>query len=88
MKKKKKKLELELISSRNKSTSTSAATVTKNSGRQPCENNLYFTDTSNKLHSDSFDIDQRDPLLSSYNIPIKKTTRSGRVINPPIRYRS
>ena len=76
------------ISSRNKSTSTSAATVTKDSRRQPCENNLYFTDTSDKFHSDSFDIDQRDPLLSSYNIPTKKTTRSGRVINPPIRYQS
>ena len=76
------------ISSRNKSTSTSAATVTKDSRRQPCENNLYFTDTSDKFHSDSFDIDQRDPFLSSYNIPAKKTTRSGRVINPPIRYQS
>ena len=76
------------ISSRNKSTSNSAATVTKDSRRRPYENNLYFTDTSNKLHSDSFDIDQRDPSFSSYNIPTKTTTRSGRVINLPIRYRS
>ena len=43
------------ISSRNTSTLTSAATVTKDSRRQPCENNLYFTDTSDKFHSDSFD---------------------------------
>ena len=46
------------ISSRNKSTSTSAATVTKDSRRRPYENNLYFTDTSNKLHSNSFGINQ------------------------------
>ena len=44
------------ISSRNKLTSTSAATVTKDSRRRPYKNNLYFTDTSNKLHSNSFDI--------------------------------
>ena len=75
------------ISSRNISTSTSAATVTKDSRRRPYENNLYFIDTSNKSHSDSSDIDQRDPHVSSNNIPTKKTTRSGRVINPPIRYR-
>ena len=76
------------ISSRKKSTSTSAATVTKDSRRRQCENNLYFTDTSNKLHSDSFDIDQRNPPFLSCNIPTKKTTRSGRVINPSICYRS
>ena len=70
-------------SSRNKPTSTSATTVTKNLRRPPYENNLYFTDTSNKSHSDAFDIDQRDPPYSSYNIPTKTTTRSGRVIQQP-----
>ena len=70
-------------SSRNKPTSTSATTVTKNSRRPPYENNLYFTDTSSKSHSDAFDIDQRDPSFLSYNIPTKTTTRSGRVIQPP-----
>ena len=75
-------------SSRNKPTSTSAATVTKDSRRRPHENNLYFTDISNKSHSDAFNIDQRDPPSSSYNIPTKTTTRFGRVIQPPIRYQS
>ena len=76
------------ISSRNKSTSTSAAIVTKDSRRRPYENTLHFTNASNKSHSDSFDIDQRDNPFSSYNIRTKTTTRSGRVINPSIRYRS
>ena len=67
-------------SSRNKPTSTSATTVTKDSQRPPYENNLYYADTSNKSHSDAFDIDQRDPPSSSCNTPTKTTTRSGRVI--------
>ena len=76
------------ISSRNKSTSTSAATITRDSRRAPYENNLYFTDTSNKSYSDSFEIDQQDRPFLSYNIPTKTATRFGRVINPPICYRS
>ena len=68
------------ISSRNISTSTSAATVTKDSRRRPYENNLYFADTSNKSHSNSFDIDQRNPPFLSYNISTKTITRPGLVI--------
>ena len=41
-----------------KSTLTSAATVTKDSKKRSSENNLYFTDTFNKAHSDSFNINR------------------------------
>ena len=75
-------------SSRNKPMSTFATTVMKDSRTWPYENNLCFTDTSNKSHSDAFDIDQRDPPSLSYNIPTKTTTRSSRVIQPPIHYQS
>ena len=69
------------ISSKNISTSTSAATVMKDSRRWLYEKKLYFL-------SDSFDIDQQDPPFLSYNISTKTITRSDRVIQPPICYRS
>ena len=65
------------ISSRNISTSTSVATVTKDSWRWWYENNLYFTDTSNKSHSNSFNLINRILLF-------RRTTYQQRQLLDPI----
>ena len=62
------------ISRDKKSISIPATTVTKDSRRWPCKNNFYFTDTSNKAHPDSFNIDRQDHLFQLCNLPTKKTT--------------
>ena len=64
-----------LFTNRQKSR-TSAATVTKDSRRRPYENILFFTDTYNKSHSDSFDVNRQNPLLSSGTLIANKENYS------------